>query len=72
MYNSEGTGYIQQLSPVEQAVFDWTDSYIEKWCKAGSVNRAEIAQVNAIVEKLIRETPLLKNIPYEYKYGKIK
>ena len=72
LYNTEGTGYIQQLSPVEQAIFDWTDIYIEKWRKEGGVNRKDIAEINAIVEKLVRETPVYKNIPYEYKYGKIK
>ena len=71
LYNTEGTGYIQLLSPVEQAVFDWTGLYIDRWRKAGSVNEKEIAEINAIVEKLIRETPVLKNIPYQYKYGKI-
>ncbi|MBO4571853.1 MAG: hypothetical protein J5699_08005 [Bacteroidales bacterium] len=71
LYNTEGTGYIQLLSPVEQAIFDWTEIYLAKWRKAGEINTKEIAEINAIVEKLVRETPVLKDIPYEYKYGKI-
>ena len=54
------------------AVFDWTDLYVEKWRKAGAVNRQEIAEINAIVEKLILETPAYRNIPWTYKYGVLK
>ena len=71
LYNVDGTGYIQQLSPVEEAVFNWTDSYIEKWRKEGGVDTDDIKKINAVVEELIRRTPAYQNVPWEYKYGKM-
>lgn len=71
LYNVDGTGYIQQLSPVEEAVFNWTDSYIEKWRKEGGVDTDDIKKINAVVEELIRRTPAYQNVPWKYKYGKM-
>jgi hypothetical protein len=42
VFNSEGTGYMQQLKPVENRVFETFNPLVEKWRKAGTVNREEI------------------------------
>ena len=70
LYNVEGTGYIQQLAPVEKEIFDFTEGYLEKWRKAGKVNRKDIDAVNAKVEEIISSTSVYKN-DYKYEYGKI-
>jgi hypothetical protein len=42
VFNSEGTGYMQQLKPVENQVFETFNPLIEKWRKAGIINKEEI------------------------------
>jgi predicted choloylglycine hydrolase len=45
VYNSEGTGYMQVLSPIEDYVFAETESYLAKWRAAGKLNLAEVKQL---------------------------
>jgi len=71
LYNVKGDGYIQQLSPVEQNVFDMTDAYLAKWRKAGKPNKKDIKELNAKVEEVVMAAPCYQNIPWTYKYGKI-
>ena len=68
LYNVRGDGYMQQLAPTEAAVFALTESYLEKWRKAGKVNRRDIDEINAQVQALILANPLYQNIPYSYEY----
>jgi hypothetical protein len=42
VFNSEGTGYMQQLEPVEKQVFETFNPLIEKWRGTGTINRDEI------------------------------
>lgn len=41
VWNSEGTGYMQRLKPVEKAIFKDFDAVQKKWYKAGAVNLDE-------------------------------
>jgi hypothetical protein len=45
VYNSEGTGLMQQLAPVEDYVFDETENYLAKWRAEGKLNLAEVKQL---------------------------
>jgi len=71
LYNVDGTGYIQQLSPVEQEVYDMTMEQLASWRKKGAIDKQELADLNAKIFTRINSTPLFKDIPYTYKYGKI-
>lgn len=71
LYNVEGTGYMQILSPVEDKVFEAAGKRLEKWYRTGTVNHAELEELNDEIIDIICETPLFRNLPYSYTYGKI-
>jgi hypothetical protein len=54
VYNNEGTGYMQQLRPVENHVFETFNPLIEKWRNAGSVNKEEVKSKGKEICDLIK------------------
>ncbi|GHT13754.1 hypothetical protein FACS189426_19100 [Bacteroidia bacterium] len=53
VFNKEGSGYMQQLAPVEKAVFETVNPAIDKWRKEGHVNPEEIKSLGKSVCSLI-------------------
>jgi hypothetical protein len=53
VFNSEGTGYMQQLAPVENRVFEAFNPLIDKWRKAGDINLDEIKTAGKEVGDMI-------------------
>lgn len=70
LYNAEGTGYIQQLAPVEKEVYDLTTAQLEKWREKGKIDKKELAALNDKIYAIVMAAPVYHN-DYTYKYGKI-
>lgn len=70
LYNTQGTGYIQQLAPVEQEVYDAATAQLEKWREKGKINKKELAALNAFIYDKVMSAPVYKN-DYTYTYGKL-
>ena len=45
LYNKEGTGYIQKLSPIENKIFETFEPQIEKWYEKGMINTKELSEL---------------------------
>jgi hypothetical protein len=54
IYNSDGTGYMQQLAPTEESVFQIYREAIEHWRKQG-INLEQLANLNARMEAAVEE-----------------
>ena len=54
IYNSNGTGYMQQLAPAEQKVFLLYHEIIEQWRKQG-INLQQLIELNNTVETIVKE-----------------
>jgi len=55
IFNAAGTGYMQQLAPVENSIFDEVNPLIEKWRKNNAVSVPEIKQTGAFLSKKVEE-----------------
>ncbi|GHT07028.1 hypothetical protein AGMMS49525_15890 [Bacteroidia bacterium] len=53
IHNQSGSGYMQQLAPVEQAVFQLYQEAIERWRKTG-INLRELITINAQMETVVK------------------
>ena len=54
LYNSNGTGYIQRIAPIEERVFEISNNKIDEWRKTGIVSsdmKALIKEISAHIEK---------------------
>ena len=54
IHNSAGTGYMQQLAPVEQKIFQLYHEKIELWRKRG-INLQQLKELNSTMEKMVEE-----------------
>jgi hypothetical protein len=54
IYNQSGSGYMQQLAPVEQAITQLYQEAIERWRKTG-INLQELKTINAQMEAVVKE-----------------
>ncbi|MDR2683523.1 MAG: hypothetical protein LBB64_06620 [Dysgonamonadaceae bacterium] len=57
IFNSSGTGYMQQLAPAEEKIFQSYRKMMEQWRKQG-FNGQQSDQFNATMEKTVREAYL--------------
>ncbi|MDR1860580.1 MAG: hypothetical protein LBR06_06650 [Bacteroidales bacterium] len=55
LYNHAGTGYMQQLAPIEAAIAKSFEPYIEKWRISG-LNTAELHSLNLSMDTLLHKT----------------
>ncbi|MDR3308455.1 MAG: carcinine hydrolase/isopenicillin-N N-acyltransferase family protein [Tannerella sp.] len=55
LHNREGTGYMQQLAPVENEVFGMAAPWIDKWRQADSVDKAEVVELAAEISRFVDE-----------------
>jgi len=55
IHNSAGTGYMQQLAPVEQTIFHLYQEAIEQWRKQG-INLQQLNRLNVEMETLVKQT----------------
>lgn len=56
VFNKEGTGYMQQLAPVENRIFEMTNPLIDKWRKAGQPDVAEIKTLGKSICSLVESS----------------
>jgi predicted choloylglycine hydrolase len=61
LYNSEGTGYIQRLAPVEAKVFAMVAPALEHWREAGEPDLSELKIISQTVSDFVEES--LAKIP---------
>jgi hypothetical protein len=54
IYNRAGTGYMQQLAPTEQAIFNLYREPIERW-RQKEINLPELKTINAQMENIVRQ-----------------
>ncbi|GHV57572.1 hypothetical protein FACS1894182_06780 [Bacteroidia bacterium] len=54
IYNSEGAGYMQLLTPVEETIFQLYREPIEQWRKQG-INLQQLERLNGTMEKIVKE-----------------
>ena len=54
IYNSAGTGYMQQLAPEEQKIFHLYQETIEQWRKQG-IDLLQLVELNATVKTIVEE-----------------
>jgi hypothetical protein len=54
IHNSSGTGYMQQLAPVEEKIFATCCEKIEQWRKHG-IDRQQLAELNTNLEMWVKE-----------------
>lgn len=55
LYNLDGDGYMQQLAPVEDAVFEASRPILDSWRAAGRVDSGELKDLYSGLDSLIRE-----------------
>ncbi|MDR0541838.1 MAG: hypothetical protein LBH19_06460 [Dysgonamonadaceae bacterium] len=55
IYHSDGAGYMQQLAPVEEKIFQLYREAIERWRKQG-INLQQLDRLNANMEVMVKET----------------
>lgn len=55
LYNLDGDGYMQQLAPVEEAVFMEACPVLDSWRAAGRVDSGELKDLYSGLDSLIRE-----------------
>lgn len=55
LYNLDGDGYMQQLAPVEEAVFEASRPVLDSWRAAGRVDSGELKDLYSGLDSLIRE-----------------
>jgi hypothetical protein len=53
IFNSNGTGYMQKLAPVEDAIFRMTNPLINKWRNAGKPDTSEIKALGKSICSLV-------------------
>jgi hypothetical protein len=56
LYNKEGTGFIQKLSPVETHVFEMVTPLLSKWHAAGSIDTEEMKDAAKAVSGFVEES----------------
>jgi hypothetical protein len=56
VFNAEGTGYMQQLAPIEDRIFEMTNPLIDKWRQAGRPDVAEIKTLGKSVCNLVESS----------------
>lgn len=71
LYNVEGTGYMQQLAPLEKKIGEMTEKQLAKWRKAGRIDLKELERLNRRICDEVYGTPLFQDLPWSYTYGKI-
>ncbi len=71
LYNTKGTGYIQQLSPVEEAIYQMGCEQLEKWRAKGRINKNELADLNSRIVETVYAAEVYQNIPWTYRFGKL-
>jgi hypothetical protein len=49
----ENTGYMQQLAPVEQTVFQMTNPLIDHWRKTGTIDTGEAKNLGKSISELV-------------------
>ena len=67
VFNSEGTGYMQLLQPIENRVFETFNPLIKKWRHAGTPNREEIKSKGKEMSHIVEQTytTIINNIQQE-------
>jgi len=55
VFNAEGTGYMQQLAPIENQIFETVNPFVEKWHKDGKVSIIEIKSLGKDICKRVEE-----------------
>jgi hypothetical protein len=53
VFNPEGSGYMQQLAPVENHVFATVNPALDKWRKAGRVDTEEIKSIGKVISSFV-------------------
>jgi hypothetical protein len=61
IYNHSGNGYMQQLAPVEQIIFQFYKEPIDRWRKSG-INLQELKTINAQMETAVKEAYLERHV----------
>ncbi|MDR1527890.1 MAG: hypothetical protein LBS46_09535 [Dysgonamonadaceae bacterium] len=64
IYNSDGTGYMQQLAPVEEKIFQSYRKMMEQWRKQG-IHLQQLEQLNADMERAVKEAYTSLKIPID-------
>lgn len=57
LFNTDGTGYIQRLAPIEEKIFEISNKKIEKWRKTGVI----LSELNALTKEI--SSFIEKNFP---------
>lgn len=53
LYNTENTGFMQRLAPVEKVIFERSKVYRKRWYRAGSINIKELQLLNTDLEAYV-------------------
>jgi hypothetical protein len=56
IFNKEGSGYMQQLKPIEDSIFETVNPLIDKWRKKGSVDVKEIKNLGTLICTFIEKS----------------
>ena len=54
LWNSNGTGWMQQLRPIEEDIFRTTEPLLEKWREKGAVDEKEMKLLYKEIEEILR------------------
>lgn len=54
LWNSNGTGWMQQLRPIEEDIFRTTEPLLEKWREKGAVDEKEMKLLYMEIEEILR------------------
>jgi hypothetical protein len=54
IHNQSGTGYMQQLAPVEEEIFNLYQKPIERWREKG-INLQELKTINTRMETVVKQ-----------------
>ncbi len=55
LINADHTGYIQQIIPFENQIVSKAERYLKKWRKKNNINVKELKEMNAWIDKKVRE-----------------
>lgn len=53
LFNTKGTGYIQQIAPVEDKIFEISNKKIDEWRKTGGIAVAEMTSLIKVIAEYI-------------------
>jgi predicted choloylglycine hydrolase len=55
IFNKGGTGYMQQLAPVENRIFETVNPLINQWREVGTINKTEIKTLGNTISKQVED-----------------